>query len=96
MGVSGHIKITVVPEVYVSASHTRVIPGQTVTLTCTVARAVPTNYMYNWSFGDDIIPGRNTTTFNQSFLNSADTGNYTCAVTNDAGVGRKSVTIECK
>ena len=76
------------------ASHTTVIVGQDdVIIECTVLRGNPSNYSYNITNVDT----GNTTL--DSFLvltniQVTDLGTYRCDVTNDAGTGSASVTIE--
>ena len=91
-----YIISAVVPEVMVTASRTIVTPGQKTVFTCSVIRANPTSYTYAWRHESGAALGRNSPTLSMSFSNRDETGMYTCAVTNEVGVGRNSITIECK
>ena len=48
---------------------------------------------YTWIFSDDIIPNQNTSTLTIDNVTTTDGGNYTCNVTNDAGVDYDIVTV---
>ena len=65
--------------------------GSTGYLTCTVRRANPMNLVYAWSLEGSIIPGESSSNLTVPSFSAADEGNYTCLVTNEAGVGMDSV-----
>ena len=48
---------------------------------------------YAWLFSDDIIPNQNTSTLIIDNVTTTDGGNYTCNVTNDAGVDYDTITV---
>ena len=48
---------------------------------------------YTWLFSDDIIPNENDSTLIIDNVTTTDGGNYTCNVTNDAGVDYNIITV---
>ena len=78
----------------ITASHTTVIVGQDdVIIECTVLRGNPSNYSYSITNVDT----GNTTLGSFLVLTNiqvTNLGTYRCDVTNDAGTGSASVTIE--
>ena len=48
---------------------------------------------YTWIFSDDVIPNQNTNTLTIDNVNTTHGGNYTCNVTNDAGVDNDTVIV---
>ena len=84
----------VLPEVNAATNSTTVHLGETATIDCSVQRGNPT---YNSFF---IVHADTSTTVStgQSYtltnIQAADLGTYRCYVTNGAGTGSASVTIE--
>ena len=89
-----HACLAVVPEVEIIATDTVVGIGNNVTITCSVLRGNPFNYMYTITKTET----GNTTTGPTRILTDiqmTDVGTYRCDVTNDAGTGTSNtVTIE--
>ncbi len=89
-----HACLAVVPEVEIIATDTVVGIGNNVTITCSILRGNPFNYMYTITNTDT----GNTTTGPTRILTDiqmTDVGTYGCDVTNDAGTGTSdTVTIE--
>ena len=48
---------------------------------------------YTWIFSDDVIPNENTNTLTFNNVNTTNGGNYTCNVTNAAGVDNDTITV---
>ena len=48
---------------------------------------------YTWLFSDDIIPNQNDSTLTIDNVTTTDGGDYTCNVTNDAGVDYNTITV---
>ena len=48
---------------------------------------------YTWLFLDDIIPNENDSTLTIDNVTTTDGGDYTCNVTNDAGVDYDTITV---
>ena len=48
---------------------------------------------YTWLFSDVIIPNENTSTLTIDDVTTTNGGNYTCNVTNDAGVDYDTITV---
>ena len=85
--------IIVLPVVEVTATRTRVLIGDTVTLTCSVTTGDPSYANYTWTFMSAILPEiTNTLTLTISGMN--DLGNYICEATNVAGSGSGTISIE--
>ena len=84
----------VIPEVEINTTDTLVGIGNDVTITCSVLRGNPSNYIHNITNTDT----GNTTTGPTRILTDiqmTDIGTYRCDVTNDAGTGTSNtVTIE--
>ncbi len=82
-----------VPEVETTATETLVHIGNDITITCFVQRGNPSNYVYTITNTDT---GSTTTgpTRTLTSIHMSDLGTYRCDVTNDAGTGSSSVTIE--
>ena len=83
----------VIPEVDITPTITRVNLGKNLTLTCSVIRGNPTNYVYSIVNIDSMT----TTTGPTRMLTGiqvSDLGTYRCDVTNDAGTGSAIITIE--
>ena len=65
--------------------------GQRLQLTCS-SEGGPL-FEYTWLFLDDIIPSQNDSTLTIDNVTTTDEGNYTCNVTNDAGVDYNTITV---
>ena len=87
---------TVPPEVEVTATLTRVVVGNSTTLTCTVTRSNPMgSYTYTWMHNNSMIPGETSSMLTVSVLTESDVGVYRCEVTNSAGLsGSNTAAIE--
>ena len=48
---------------------------------------------YTWIFLNDVIPNQNTNTLTIDDVNTTHGGDYTCNVTNDAGVDYYTITV---
>ena len=85
--------IIVLPVVEVTATRTRVLIGDNVTLTCTVTTGDPSYATYTWTFMSvSLQEMTNVLTLTISDVN--DFGNYTCEATNVAGSGSGTISIE--
>ena len=84
------------PEVEVTVTLTRVVVGNSTTLTCTVTRSNPMgSYTYRWMHNNSISLGETSNTLTVSILTGSDIGVYHCEVTNSARLsGSNSTTIE--
>ena len=85
------------PEVEVTATLTRVVVGNSTTLTCTVTRSNPMGgYTYRWVHNNSItLPGETSSVLTVSIMTESDVGIYRCEVTNSAGLsGSNTTTIE--
>ncbi len=82
-----------VPEVETTATETLVYIGSDITITCSVRRGNPFNYIFTITNTDT---GSTTTgpTRTLTSVHMSDLGTYRCDVTNDAGTGSSIVTIE--
>ena len=92
-----HSSTAVPPEVEVTATLTRVVVGNSTTLTCTVTRSIPMgSYTYTWVHNNFIIlPGETSSILTVSILTESNVGVYHCEVTNSAGLsGSNTTTIE--
>ena len=87
---------TVPPEVEVTATLTRVVVGNSTTLTCTVTRSIPVgSYTYRWVHNDSITLSETSSMLTVSILMESDVGIYHCEVTNSAGLsGSNTTTIK--
>ena len=87
---------TVPPEVEVTATLTRVVVGNSTTLTCTVTRSNPMgSYSYRWVHNDSITLSETSSMLTVSILSESDVGVYCCEVNNSAGLsGNNTTTIE--
>ena len=66
--------------------------GQQIQLNCSSEGGPQLEYA--WLFSDDIIiPNQNTSTLTIDNVTTTDGGNYTCNVTNDAGVDYDTITV---
>ncbi len=86
--------LAVVPELEITATDTFVGIGTNVTITCSVLRGNPSNYMYTIT---NIGTGSTTTgpTRILTDIQITNIGTYRCDVTNDAGTGTSNtVTIQ--
>ena len=74
----------------------RVAVGGDVTLTCTVTRANPMIYAYTWTNVDTSITllGETSATLTLSSITEEEIATYRCDVTNSAGMGSDTITIE--
>ena len=73
----------------------RIALGQSVTLTCNVTKANPTAFTYEWTLeGTDTTLSETSETLTLSDIMASQFGTYTCDVTNDAGTGSDTITIE--
>ena len=91
---SGKSLNAVVPEVEITATDTLVSIVNDVTITCSVLRGNPSNYIYTIT---NINTSSTTTgpTLVLTSIQMTDVGTYRCDVTNDAGTGASNtVTIE--
>ena len=86
----------VLPEVEVTATLTRVVVGNSTTLTCTVTRSNPMgSYTYRWVHNNSIILNETTNMLTVSIMTESDVGVYRCEVTNSAGLsGSNTAAIE--
>ena len=83
------------PEVEVTATLTRVVVGNSTTLTCTVTRSNPMGYTYKWVHNNSMIPGETSSILTVSILTESNLGIYRCEVTNSVGLsGSNTTTIE--
>ena len=91
-----HSANVVPPEVEVTATLTRVVVGNSTTLTCTVTRSVPMgNYTYRWVHNNSIPLGETSSMLTVSIMTESDVGIYHCEVTNSAGLcGSNTTTIK--
>ena len=48
---------------------------------------------YTWIFSDDVIPNENNSTLTIDNVTTTDGGDYTCNVTNDAGVDYNTIIV---
>ena len=89
-----------VPVVEVTATRTRALVGDTITLTCNVTTGDPSYVTYLWTL---LSTSTNTNmnlseatnnTLTLTIGNTNDFGNYTCQATNLAGSGRGTVIID--
>ena len=83
---------SVVPVVEVTATRTRVLVGDNVTLTCSVTTGNSSYVTYLWTFMNTNITTSNTLTLTIENVNNF--GNYICEATNLAGSGSGTVSIE--
>ena len=65
--------------------------GQQLQLTCS-SEGGP-QLEYTWIFSDGIIPNQNTNMLTINNVTTNDGGDYTCNVTNDAGVDNDTITV---
>ena len=78
-----------------TASQLVVGEGGTLILTCNVTRGNPMSYMYVWTHvGGAGTLAETSDTLTLSGFTMSDIGMYRCEVTNDAGTGMDSTTIE--
>ena len=91
-----HPFLPAVPVVDIVATpQERIALGQSVTLTCNVTKANPMVFTYEWTFEDTGTTLSETSeTLTLSNIMASQFGTYTCDVTNDAGTGSDTVTIE--
>ena len=84
------------PEVEVTATLTRVVVGNSTTLTCTVTRSNPMgSYTYRWVHNNSITLSETSNMLTVSILTESNLGVYRCEVTNSAGLsGSNTTTIE--
>ena len=68
--------------------------GQQLQLTCS-SEGGP-QLEYTWSFLDDVIPNQSNSTLTIDNVTTTDGGDYTCNVTNDAGVDYNTITVYCE
>ena len=81
----------------VTATLTRVVVGNSTTLTCTVTRSNPMgSYTYRWVHNNSItLPGETSSMLTVSIMTESNLGVYCCEVTNSAGLsGSNTTTIE--
>ena len=77
----------------VNTSHTTVRVGENdVIIECIVLRGNPTRYSYRIVHNDSVISSNSILILTN--IQVADLGTYRCDVTNDAGTGSASVTID--
>ena len=65
--------------------------GQQLHLNCSSEGGPQLEYI--WIFSDDIIPNQNDSTLTIDNVTTTDEGNYTCNVTNDAGVDYNTIIV---
>ena len=84
------------PEVQVTATLTRVVVGNSTTLTCTVTRSNPMgSYTYRWVHNNSITLSETSSMLTVNILTESNLGTYRCEVTNSAGLsGNDTTTIE--
>ena len=89
------------PEVQVTATLTRVVVGNSTTLTCTVTRSNPMgSYTYRWVHNNSITLSEtncmlSTDMLTVNILMESNVGTYRCEVTNSAGLsGNDTTTTE--
>ena len=87
---------TVPPEVEVTATLTRVVVGNSTSLTCTVTRSNPMGgYTYTWVHNNSIILSETSSILTVSIMTESDVGVYCCEVNNSADLtGSNTTTIE--
>ena len=90
---------TVPPEVFVSATSSRIAVGQSTNITCSIARSVPSNYTIEWTLTStsDVTTTLNETgeTLMLTDIAENEFGTYTCTATNAADLsGSGNTTIE--
>ena len=51
---------------------------------------------YTWLLSGDVIPNANTSTLTIDNVNTTHAGDYTCNVTNDAGIDSDTITVYSK
>ena len=87
---------TVKPEVEVTATLTRVVVGNSTTLTCTVTRSIPMgSYTYRWVHNNSITLSETSSMLTVSIMTESDVGVYRCEVNNSADLtGSNTTTIE--
>ena len=68
--------------------------GQRLQLTCS-SEGGP-QLEYTWIFSDGAIPNQNTNTLTIDNVSTTNGGDYTCNVTNNAGVGYDAITVYSK
>ena len=87
---------TVPPEVYVSATSSRIAIGQSTTLTCSITRSVPSDYTIEWTLTNtnDVTTTLTETGETLILTNIAENefGTYTCTVTNAANLSHSANT----
>ncbi|XP_064386845.1 uncharacterized protein LOC135335316 isoform X3 [Halichondria panicea] len=87
------VQINVIPVVEISATKIMVAFGDDVTITCSVQKGNPSNYLY-------VITNVNTTSTTigptriLTGIEAADFGIYRCDVTNNAGTGSAAIKIQ--
>ena len=84
---------TVPPEVQVTATLTRVVVGNSTTLTCTVTRSNPMgSYTYRWVHNNSITLSETSSMLTVNILTESNLGTYRCEVTNSAGLSGSDTT----
>ena len=85
---------TVIPEIEVTASLPVLRLGDSITLTCSVKRAIPTdNTTFTWTHDSTALPETGST-LTLSPVRESDRGVYRCEVTNFAGTGSGILNLE--
>ena len=86
---------TVPPEVQVTATLTRVVVGNSTTLTCNVTRSNPMgSYTYRWVHNNSVTLSETSSMLTISILTESNLGIYHCEVTNSAELsGSNETTI---
>ena len=81
------------PEVQVTASLTRVVVGNSTTLTCNVTRSNPMgSYTYRWVHNNSITLSETSSMLTVTVLTESNLGSYRCEVTNSAGLNGSNAT----
>ena len=91
-----NVSNAVPPEVEVIATLTRVVVGNSTTLSCTVTRSNPMGgYTYRWVHNNSIILSETSSILNVSIQTESNLGVYRCEVNNSVGLsGSNTTTIE--
>ena len=80
-----------------TASHTRVAIGDSLTLTCTVVRGNPMIYTFNWlhegSLMSNTTSSQSSSTLHILVEHAQDKGVYVCTANNSVGPGMANITI---
>ena len=83
----------------VSAASSRVSVGQSLNITCSISRTLPSDYTIEWTLSNTTGGATTLTetgeTLTLTDITDTDLGTYTCTVTNSADLsGSANITIE--